>query len=212
MPSLRQFLPLWSKEQGVSDPRLPRSRSRRSAAGDGAVSEPYEWRGLLRSATDTEQLGRFIGQSLLGGEVLALHGELGTGKTTLVRGIAIGLGVPAHIVNSPTFVLIHEYQGRVPFAHADLYRIQAAPELQHIGLSDYLDGQTTVVAIEWADKCVFELPDDRLEVYLSHRSARTRQVVLRARGTAMRGLLVRVLQQRGALKATNIPQQARPIR
>lgn len=175
------------------------------------MSEPYEWRGLLRSATDTEQFGRFIGQSLLGGEVLALYGELGTGKTTLVRGIAIGLGVPAHIVNSPTFVLIHEYQGRAPFAHADLYRIQAPPELQHIGLSDYLDGQT-VVAIEWADKGVFELPDDRLEVHLSHRSARTRQVVLRARGTAMRGLLVRVLQQRGALKAANSPQQARPIR
>jgi len=175
------------------------------------VSEPYEWRGPLRSATDTEQLGRFIGQSLRGGEVLALYGELGTGKTTLVRGIATGLGVPSHIVNSPTFVLIHEYQGRVPFAHADLYRIQAQHELQHIGLSDYLDGQT-VVAIEWADKGLFELPDDRLEVHLSHRSARTRQVVLRARGTAMRGLLDRVLRRCGALKAVTSLQQARLLR
>jgi len=175
------------------------------------VSEPYEWRGPLRSATDTEELGRFIGRSLRGGEVLALYGELGTGKTTLVRGIATGLGVPSHIVNSPTFVLIHEYQGRVPFAHADLYRIQAQPELQHIGLSDYLDGQT-VVAIEWADKGLFELPDDRLEVHLSHRSARTRQVVLRARGTAMRGLLARVLQRCGALKAVTSRQQVRLLR
>ena len=115
------------------------------------MSELYEWRTLLRSSTDTEQLGRFIGQSLRGGEVLALYGELGTGKTTLVRGIAAGLEVPSHLVNSPTFVLIHEYQGRVPLAHVDLYRIEAQPELQHIGLSDYLDGQT-VVAIEWADK------------------------------------------------------------
>lgn len=211
MPSLRRSLPLWSKEQGVSEPSHSRSRSRRSAVGNGALSEPYEWRGLLRSATDTEQLGRFIGQLLRGGEVLSLYGELGTGKTTLVRGIAIGLGVPPHIVNSPTFVLIHEYQGRVPFAHADLYRIQAQPELQHIGLSDYFDGQT-VVAIEWADKGIFELPDDRLEVHLSHRSARTRQVVLRARGTAMRGLLARVSQRYCALKTVKSLQRARPIR
>ncbi len=175
------------------------------------MSEPYEWRGLFRSATDTEQLGRFIGQSLRGGEVLALYGALGTGKTTFVRGIATGLGVPSHIVNSPTFVLIHEYQGRLPLAHVDLYRIEARLELQHIGLSDYLDGQI-VVAIEWADKGAVELPDDRLEVYLSHRSARTRQVILRARGTAIRGLLARALKQYEALKAANSLQLARPIR
>ncbi|TLY12745.1 MAG: tRNA (adenosine(37)-N6)-threonylcarbamoyltransferase complex ATPase subunit type 1 TsaE [Nitrospirae bacterium] len=124
------------------------------------MSELYEWRTLLRSSTDTEQLGRFIGQSLRGGEVLALYGELGTGKTTLVRGIAAGLEVPSHLVNSPTFVLIHEYQGRVPLAHVDLYRIEAQPELQHIGLSDYLDGQT-VVAIEWADKGGVSEPPER---------------------------------------------------
>lgn len=143
--------------------------------------------------------------------MLGLYGDLGTGKTTLARGIATGLGVPPQIVNSPTFVLIHEYQGRLPFAHVDLYRIQAQPELQHIGLSDYLDGQT-VVAIEWADKGVFELPDDRLEMYLSHRSTRSRAVVLKARGTAMRGLLARVLKQYESLKATNSLQRARPIR
>ena len=175
------------------------------------MSELSEWRGLLRSVTDTEQLGRFIGQSLRGGEVLALYGELGTGKTTLVRGIAAGLGVPSHIVNSPTFVLIHEYQGRLPLAHVDLYRIEAQPELQDIGLSDYLDGQT-VVAIEWADKGVVELPDHRLEVYLSHRSARTRKVILRARGPAMRGLSTRVLKRYEGLKASNSLQLARPIR
>src|SRR5213594_338037 len=211
MPSLRQSHPLRSKEQGVSGPNLPLSRSRRSSVGGGAVPEPSEWRGLLRSATDTEQLGRFIGQSLRGGEVLALYGELGTGKTTLVRGLAAGLEVPSHLVNSPTFVLIHEHQGRVPLAHVDLYRIEAQPELQHIGLSDYLDGQT-VVAIEWADKGDLELPDDRFEVYLSHRSARTRKVILKARGTAMRGLLARVLKQYEALKAANSLQLPRPIR
>lgn len=143
--------------------------------------------------------------------MLALYGELGTGKTTLVRGIAAGLDVPSHIVNSPTFVLIHEYQGRVPLAHVDLYRIEAQPELEHIGLSDYLDGQT-VVAIEWADKGVLELPDDRFEVHLSHRSARTRKVILRPRGTSMRGLLARVLKQNEGLKAATRLQLARPIR
>jgi tRNA threonylcarbamoyladenosine biosynthesis protein TsaE len=85
-----------------------------------------------------------IGESLEGGEVIALYGDLGTGKTVLVRGIAGGLGAPMRMVSSPTFVLIHEYQGRLRLAHVDLYRLEDPSELLHLGLDDYLDGQNVL--------------------------------------------------------------------
>ncbi|MBI4402295.1 MAG: tRNA (adenosine(37)-N6)-threonylcarbamoyltransferase complex ATPase subunit type 1 TsaE, partial [Nitrospirae bacterium] len=94
----------------------------------------------------------------------------------------------------PTFVLIHEYRGRLPLAHADLYRIQTATELAYLGLSEYLDGHT-VVAIEWADKAGTELPQDRVEVYLSHRGKTARDLVLQATGARSRDLLARVMKR-----------------
>ena len=125
---------------------------------------------------------------------MALYGELGTGKTALVRGVAAGLGAPPRAVSSPTFVLVHEYRGRLRLAHADLYRIQTAAELPHVGLSDYLDGNT-VVAIEWAEKAGPELPQDRLEIHLSHRREFSRGILLKASGSCSRGLLARVMKR-----------------
>lgn len=119
-----------------------------------------------------------------------MFGDLGTGKTALVRGIAAGLGAPPRSVSSPTFVLVHEYRGRLRLAHADLYRIESSTELPQLGLSDYLDGRH-VVAIEWAEKAGRELPDDRLEIMLSHHSQTTRDIILMPTGTDSRGLLAR---------------------
>ncbi len=124
--------------------------------------------------------------------MLALFGDLGTGKTTLVRGLAAGLGTRPRDVSSPTFALIHEYQGRHPLVHADLYRIDRSAELDHLGLSDYCDGQHVVV-IEWADKAGAELPQDRLELRLSHQGRTVRNVVMNATGPASRTLLSRVV-------------------
>ncbi|MGZ9204952.1 MAG: tRNA (adenosine(37)-N6)-threonylcarbamoyltransferase complex ATPase subunit type 1 TsaE, partial [Nitrospira sp.] len=118
---------------------------------------------LFSSPSETESFGNAIGQLLRGGEVLALIGELGAGKTALVRGIVAGLGAPAASVTSPTFLLVHEYQGRLPIIHIDLYRLQRPEETESIGLSDYLT-EDTAVAIEWADRFPQLLPDDRLEV------------------------------------------------
>ncbi len=123
---------------------------------------------------------------------MALYGDLGSGKTTLVRGIAKGLKVPSPLVSSPTFVLVHEYQGRVPVAHADLYRLAGRDDVRHLGLSDYFDGRT-VVAIEWAEKASSELPQDRLEVHLTHHSPTTRGVVLHGTGPNAEHLLARFL-------------------
>jgi tRNA threonylcarbamoyladenosine biosynthesis protein TsaE len=131
-----------------------------------------------------------IGRSLRGGEVLALYGELGVGKTALVRGIAAGLGAPPRLVSSPTFVLIHEYRGRLALAHADLYRVESPAEIRDLGLSDYLDGRA-VVAIEWAEKAGPELPDERLEVRISYRRRSTRMITLKATGVCSLDLLTR---------------------
>lgn len=146
---------------------------------------------LLSSPGETESFGDSIGQLLRGGEVLALIGELGAGKTALVRGIVAGLGAPAASVTSPTFLLVHEYQGRLPIIHIDLYRLQRPEELEVIGLSDYLT-EDVVVAVEWADRFPQLLPDDRLEVRLAHRTRTTRSALLEARGSRSRSLLTRI--------------------
>jgi tRNA threonylcarbamoyladenosine biosynthesis protein TsaE len=128
---------------------------------------------------------------LIGGESLALSGAFGAGKTALVRGIAAGLGAPSTTVSSPTFVLVHEYQGRLPLAHFDLYRLNSEQEVQLIGLNDYLSG-ATVVAVEWADKAPHILPDDRLEMELRHRTVQSRSIRFRATGPLSAALLARI--------------------
>jgi tRNA threonylcarbamoyladenosine biosynthesis protein TsaE len=149
------------------------------------------WNRLLPSPAHTDQLGRAIGSVLSGGESLALSGTLGAGKTALVRGIAAGLGAPAAAVSSPTFVLLHEYQGRLPLAHIDLYRLTSSKEVETIGLGDYLCGRT-VVAVEWADKAPGILPDDRLEMELRHRAVQSRSITFKATGPLSAALLSRL--------------------
>jgi tRNA threonylcarbamoyladenosine biosynthesis protein TsaE len=142
------------------------------------------------SPRQTDQLGRAIGRALRGGEVLALFGPLGAGKTALVRGIAAGLGAEPTNVRSPTFVLIHEYRGRLPLAHVDLYRLNSPREIVSTGLADYLTG-STVTAIEWADKGRSILPDDRLEIELRHRTVESRRIRLTATGPMSIALLTK---------------------
>ena len=106
---------------------------------------------ISRSAEETFEAGRAEAARVRAGDVLALVGDLGAGKTQWVKGLAAGLGSDAP-VTSPTFTLIHEYAGgRLPLYHVDCYRLESAAELLGIGLDDYLDGRG-VLAIEWADK------------------------------------------------------------
>ena len=104
---------------------------------------------VTESEMDTMELGASLADALAPGSVVLLEGELGAGKTAFVRGMAIGLGAPEEDVSSPTFTLIQEYHGRVPFMHADLYRISGA-EAEDLGLDEL--GSEGVVAIEWAEK------------------------------------------------------------
>lgn len=138
---------------------------------------------------------------------MALFGDLGTGKTSLVRGIAEGLLAEPTAVSSPTFTLIHEYQGRLRLIHADLYRLTAA-QLDDTGLSDYLDGHT-VTAIEWADRWGAGLPPDRLEIHLSHCPAATRRAILIANGRSACRLLAALRSRRSKSLPTREPQQTR---
>ncbi|MEK7237408.1 MAG: tRNA (adenosine(37)-N6)-threonylcarbamoyltransferase complex ATPase subunit type 1 TsaE [Nitrospirota bacterium] len=149
---------------------------------------------MSTSQQHTDQLGQVIGRVLRGGETIALYGPLGAGKTALVRGIAQGLGASPTAVTSPTFVVIHEYQGRLPLAHMDWYRIGSLRELEATGLIEYFSGQT-VTAIEWADKGLALLPQDRIEITLGHRATQSRTIQLRATGPTSDDVLARALSQ-----------------
>jgi tRNA threonylcarbamoyladenosine biosynthesis protein TsaE len=151
------------RSNGLKQSNLTRpAKTKRSAAGRSAASNP-PWELVSSSHRNTDRLGRVLGRALRGGETIALFGPLGAGKTALVRGIAQGLGASPTVVTSPTFVVIHEYQGRLPLAHVDLYRTRSSREIESTGLIEYLSGQT-ITAIEWADKGLALLPHDRIEI------------------------------------------------
>lgn len=106
---------------------------------------------------DTIKLGEIIGKSLKPGSIIALRGDLGAGKTVLVKGIARGLGIEDEPV-SPTFVIMNAYEGSVPLYHFDLYRISGADELSGIGADEFLFGDG-VSAVEWAERVEDILPE-----------------------------------------------------
>jgi tRNA threonylcarbamoyladenosine biosynthesis protein TsaE len=111
---------------------------------------------ITHSEEETEELGRALANRLQPGDVVGLYGDLGAGKTCLVRGVAQGLG--AHNpVASPTFTLVNEYAGRCPLFHFDLYRLNHAVELEDLGVEDYLYDQG-ICLLEWAEKAGSLLP------------------------------------------------------
>jgi tRNA threonylcarbamoyladenosine biosynthesis protein TsaE len=138
---------------------------------------------ITTSPAATQALGRRLGRVLEPGSVIALVGELGSGKTLLTRGICEGLGVPLRQVNSPTFVLVNEYCGRLPVFHLDVYRLGGAADVVELGITDYFQraGQGVMI-VEWAEKLPGVLPEDRLEVSIERLSARKRRFSLAAEG------------------------------
>jgi tRNA threonylcarbamoyladenosine biosynthesis protein TsaE len=136
----------------------------------------------------TQSLGRELGACAQPGSVLALCGELGAGKTCLAQGVGAGLGVEGP-VTSPTFTLVwlHE-SGRLPFAHADFYRLGDGSELQELGLEELLEGDGVAV-VEWADRFPESLPQDRLVGTLRHLGLTQRELTLQALGPKSRAWL-----------------------
>ncbi|MFN3979164.1 MAG: tRNA (adenosine(37)-N6)-threonylcarbamoyltransferase complex ATPase subunit type 1 TsaE [Caldilinea sp.] len=145
----------------------------------------------VRSSYEMQRIGELIGKAVQGGEVLALYGDLGAGKTTLVQGIAAGMGVDAR-VTSPTFILLNEYTGAAGrrLVHVDTYRLAEEiilAEAATFGLEDLLAGEfgaKDVVAIEWADRIEALLPDDvlRIEITAGDDDPDVRTIRMRASG------------------------------
>jgi tRNA threonylcarbamoyladenosine biosynthesis protein TsaE len=125
---------------------------------------------VTRSAAETARLGERLGRLLRPGDVVALVGDLGAGKTQFARGVCRGAGVPDAEVASPTFAVVATYRGRIPVHHADLYRLADEEELFATGFHDLVGGEGAVL-VEWADRIPGALPGERLEVRLAHDDA-----------------------------------------
>lgn len=132
------------------------------------------------SSSDTRAIAALVARALRGGDVVILNGDLGAGKTCFVQGAAAELGVKGP-VQSPSFVLVREYAGRLRIVHADVYRLNNLQELFDLG-DDALFDDASVTFIEWGDAVEGALPDDRLEVSITRDDDDTRHIVLRARG------------------------------
>jgi len=131
---------------------------------------------------ETLEFGERLSHVLTGGDVLALFGDLGVGKTLLTRGIALGLGIPGEQVNSPTFTLIQTYESPIPVIHVDLYRLEDPSAIFQLGLEDYFTPKNIVI-IEWADRLLQALPPDHLAIHLEHGETETiRHLTIRGTG------------------------------
>ncbi len=132
---------------------------------------------VSNSAEETIEIGRKIGSQLKGGEVIALCGPLGSGKTHLIKGIAAGAGAGDYRrVNSPTFVIVNEYAGRLDIYHIDAYRLNSIAEFEMLGFDDFCHPQS-VVLIEWADKIKSALEAiDYIWIELFHASKTKRKI------------------------------------
>ena len=131
------------------------------------MPDTYSLKLELNSREKTLAFGEGLGQFLKGGDVLALTGDLGVGKTLLTQGIARGLGIPLEQVSSPTFSLIQVYESHVPVIHVDLYRLEDPKAILQLGLDDYFTPKNIVI-IEWADRFYQGLPHDYLKIHMEH--------------------------------------------
>jgi tRNA threonylcarbamoyladenosine biosynthesis protein TsaE len=147
----------------------------------------------VESEAETALLGRALARIARSGTVIGLVGNRGAGKTLLARALAVGLGVPAAEVTSPTFVLIQEYEGTLPVYHVDVYRLKSAEEFESLGPADYFESEG-VVLVEWADKVEALMPSDTWWVAMEADPRRPHCRTLRLRLPASKATeLVRVL-------------------
>lgn len=131
---------------------------------------------LSDSPDQTQALAAALAQTLAGGEVIALHGELGAGKTQFVRGLLKGLGGNPRSVSSPTFVLLNVYDsGRLPLFHLDAYRVVGPDDFEAIGFSELLE-QNGVVVVEWAGRVEQLLPPHRIDIRIEPIDEKRRRI------------------------------------
>jgi len=145
-----------------------------------------------KNTSETIRIGKKIGTRLLPGDVLALSGELGAGKTQFIKGLAQGMGFGKPIyISSPSFTLINEYPGRIPFYHIDLFRLKGENEAEELGLEEYFHGGG-VTAIEWADKIPSLLPKEILWIHIHYTGKNTRSLEIFVKGKRYEELMNRL--------------------
>ncbi len=150
---------------------------------------------LIVEAADevaTRRLGAALAAALTTADVIALNGPLGTGKTRLVQAVARALGCDNQLVNSPTFVLIHEYDGKIPLYHVDAYRLRDSEEFLDIGGDEVLNGERACL-IEWADRVADLLPRDHLRIDGMAVTEIARRWTLTANGPRSQALLEKIV-------------------
>ena len=138
---------------------------------------------FTHDAYETERLGEALALIVKAPLILAIDGELGAGKTQLVRGFARGMGLDAGEISSPTFVISSRHEGTIDLVHMDAYRIESIPELESIGFQEMLQEDSLMMAIEWASRIFDVLPEERLEIRIAHRSETTRAIEIIDRRT-----------------------------
>lgn len=139
------------------------------------AASPRSVQVVTRSADETEAVGRRLGARLQPGDVVALVGPLGAGKTVLARGIAEGAGARGHIA-SPSFVLVRNYEGPTRVHHADLYRIERSADVADLGLDEMVDAGGILI-VEWADRAGGLLPTPHIGVEIAFGPAETVRVL-----------------------------------
>lgn len=144
------------------------------------------------SAEETHALGKRIGQILTTGMVLTLTGDLGSGKTLFVQGLAEGLNIPeTYYVTSPTFTIINEYPGRLPLFHIDLYRLSGSQAAEDIGFHEILNPES-VIAIEWPEIIASELPEDSISLCFEILDDTTRKISIITYGLEGKSVIERL--------------------
>ena len=131
---------------------------------------------LSKSYIETENIASKLAQTLKGTEIIAMFGGLGAGKTAFTRGLARGLGIDDG-VSSPTFALVHEYDGKYPVYHFDMYRITSAEDLEAAGFFDFMNSES-VIAAEWSENITDELPDDTIFIDIERIDDDTREITV----------------------------------
>ena len=146
----------------------------------GSQVSSFKYQITTHSVEETKKLGKKIGECVKAGTVLALIGDLGSGKTSFVQGLARGLEVPdGYYITSPSYTLINEYPGRHPLFHVDLYRLEDPVDFEDIGLYEILD-DNYVVAIEWADRIRQELSPDHVTIKFEISGKKSRKICISA--------------------------------
>lgn len=134
---------------------------------------------VTKSFNATKKLARDFAKVLIKGDVVCLYGDLGSGKTTFVQGLAEGLGIKKRII-SPTFVIVRSYKLEVSsFYHIDLYRVESERDIENLGIEEIINNKNSIVVIEWAEKLKSYLPKKRIDIEFFYRDNNVRKIMFR---------------------------------